>query len=89
MSPGQSRPVMIVGGPHDGKIVEYVGTEMREPVSRPLKPSEYLDDGPIDPMAGQWEERRYVLRQWSDTSGPTRGRRYVLQEQAKGLGADV
>lgn len=82
-----SRPerVPIVGGPNDGKVVSYIGDVMFEPVTRPLRPQDYLDLLPPK-VGGEIEKRVYRLRQWSDRR-IANGWRYVLDEMREGLGA--
>jgi hypothetical protein len=79
------RPVMIVGGERDGEIVAYAGPVMREPV--PTRVQMFTAEK-IPPISAEFAYREYRLRQWADRRGPTQGRRYVLADVAKGLGAE-
>jgi hypothetical protein len=71
----------IVGGPRDGQHVSIVGPVMVEQIEVHSAP-DYL------PESVEFSERVYDLRQWSDRSPPTYGKRYVLREMARGLGAE-
>lgn len=83
-----TRWVQIVGGPRDGQEVPYVGRVMQEPVPKPIRYMDYYEAAlpPTSDMV--FETREYVLHLWSDRTGRTQGRRYVLREQAKGLGVE-
>jgi hypothetical protein len=77
--------VMIVGGPRDGEIVPFVGQVMQEPVMPDVRFQAWEPDAlPVGPT---YTVREYILCQWSDQSGPTRGFRYVLRDMAKQFGA--
>jgi hypothetical protein len=73
------REVQIVGGPNDGRIVEYVGRVMIEPVKKTVSYAAPDDD---DLPCPDMPVRRYVLALWRDGTW-----RYVLEDIARGIGA--
>jgi hypothetical protein len=87
---GRAHPAIersIVGGPHDGKLVPNVGPVFREPVARPLGAGTLEGVGRLpSPEGSRIEYRMYDLYRWRTESGVD-APRYVLREQAKGLGA--